>query len=50
MGWAAHKLQRWPGVRYRIGTTTNNTEETGEVLKGTDNRMPNVLGIARTDH
>ena len=36
MGWVAYKLQLWPGVRYGIGTMTNNLEEAEEVLDNTD--------------
>ena len=48
MGWIAYKVQLWPGVRYGIGTTTNNLEEAKEVLDKIDHRMLNVLGIAST--
>ena len=48
MGWIAYKFQLWPGMRYGIGTTTNNLEEAEEVLDKTDHRMLNVLGIAST--
>ena len=46
MGWIAYKFQLWPGVRYGIGTMTNDLEEAEEVLDKTDHRMLNVLGIA----
>jgi hypothetical protein len=47
MGWIAYKFQLWPGVRYGIGTMTNDLEEAEEFLDKTDHRMLNVLGIAR---
>ena len=48
MGWIAYKFQLWPGVRYGIGTMTNDLEEEEEVLDKSDYRMLNVLGIAST--
>ena len=38
MGWIAYKFQLWPGVRYDIGTMTNDLEEAEEVLEKTDHR------------
>ena len=48
MGWIAYKFQLWPGVRYGIGTLTNDLEEAGEVLVKTDYRMLIILEIAST--
>ena len=48
MGWIAYKLQLWPGVRYGIGTMTNDLEEAEEGLNKTAHRMLEVLGIAST--
>ena len=48
MGWVAYRFQLWPGVRYGIGTMTNDLEETEEVLDKKDHRMLNVLGLAST--
>ena len=45
MGWIAYKFQLRPGVRYYIGTMTNDLEEAYMVLDKTDPRMLNVLGI-----
>ena len=48
MGRIAYKLQLWLGVRYGIGTMTNDLEEAEEVLDKTDYQLLNVLGIAST--
>ena len=48
MGWVAYRSQLWPGIRYGIGTMTNDLEEAEEVLNKSDYNMLNVLGIAST--
>ena len=48
MGWIAYKLNRWSGVKYGIGKTTNDLKEAKEVLNKTDYRILNIPGIART--
>ena len=48
MGWIAYRLQLWPGVRYGIGTMTNDVEEAEKALGKTDYLMLNILGIAST--
>ena len=48
MDWTTYKFQLWPGVRYDIGTMTNDLEETEEVLDKTGHRMLNILGITYT--
>ena len=48
MGWIAHKFQLWSGVRYKVGTRTNDLEETKKVLNKKDDRMLKILGTAST--
>ncbi len=48
MAWIANKHQLWPGLRYGLGTMTNNIEEATGVNTKTDYRMLNILGVART--
>ena len=46
MAWIAYKLQLWPGLRYGLGTMTNDIEEATSVKTKTDYRMLNILGVA----
>ena len=48
MVWIAYKHQLWPGLRYGLGTMTNDIEEATKVNTTTDYRMLNILGVART--
>ena len=48
MAWIAYRLQLWPGLRYGLGTMTNDIEEAISVNSKTDYRMLNILGVART--
>ncbi len=48
MAWIADRLQLWPGLRYGLGTMTNDIEEATSVNSMTDYRMLNILGVART--
>ena len=48
MGWIAYKFQLWSGVRYVIGTETNDHKEAEKVLDKRDHRMLNIFGIAST--
>jgi hypothetical protein len=48
MAWIAYKLQLWPGIRYGLGTMTNNIEEAASVNTKIDYKMLNILGVART--
>ena len=48
MAWIAYRLQLWPGLRYGLGTMTNDIEEATSVNSKTDYRMLNILGVART--
>ena len=45
MAWVAYKHQLWPGVRYGLGTMTNDLEVTDNLLHREDYRMLNVLGV-----
>ena len=46
--WVAYRYQHWPGIRYGIGTMTNDMEEAEELLDEFDYGLLNILGIART--
>jgi hypothetical protein len=48
MAWIAYRLQLWPGLRYGLGTMTNDIEKAKSVNSKTDYRMLNILGVART--
>ncbi len=48
MAWVAYKLQRWPGLRYGLGTMTNNIEAATNALNETNYKILNILGVART--
>ncbi len=48
MAWIAYWLQLWPGLRYGLGTMTNDIEDTTSVNSKIDYRMLNILGVART--
>ncbi len=43
--WIAYKHQLWPGLRYRLGTMTNDLEVADKLLDKTDYTMLNILGI-----
>jgi hypothetical protein len=43
--WITYKQQLWPGLRYGLGTMTNNLVVADELLHDNDYRMLNVLGI-----
>jgi hypothetical protein len=46
MAWIAYRLQLWPGLRYGLGTMTNDIATS--VNSKIDYRMLNILGVART--
>jgi hypothetical protein len=48
MAWIAYKHQLWPGVRYGLGTMTNNLEVVDNLLHEEDYRTFNVVGVARS--
>jgi hypothetical protein len=47
MAWIAYAHQLWPGLRYGLGTMTNDIEEATGVNTKTNYRMLNILGVAR---
>jgi hypothetical protein len=46
MAWIAYKLQLWLGLRYGLGTMTNDIKEATSVNTKTDYRMLNILRVA----
>ena len=48
MAWVAYRHQLWPGVRYGLGTMTNNFEAADTLLHKEDYKMLNVLGVVRS--
>ncbi len=48
MAWVAYKHQLWPGLRYGLGTMTNDVEAADNLLDKEDYRMLNILGVVRT--
>jgi hypothetical protein len=42
-----HKLQLWPGLRYGLGTMTNDLEPAEKLLHAKDHKTLNVLGVLR---
>ena len=48
MAWIAYKHQLWPGVRYGLGTMTNDLEVADNLLHKEDYRMFNIVGVARS--
>ena len=44
MAWIAYRLQLWPGLRYGLGTMTNDIEEAKSMNSKTDYRTLNILG------
>jgi hypothetical protein len=47
MAWAAYKHQLWPGLRYGLGTMTNDISPAAKLLDDVDYKTLNVLGILR---
>jgi len=47
MAWMAYKLQLWAGLRYGIGTMTNDIEEAEELFKPQEQDILNILGIVK---
>jgi hypothetical protein len=45
MAWAVYKHQLWPGLRYCLGTMTNNISPAKKLLDNVDHKTLNVLGI-----
>ncbi len=50
MAWVAYKHQLWPGLRYSLGTMTNNIEAADNLLDKENYIMLNILGVVRTIH
>ena len=48
MAWIAYKLQLWPGLRYGLGTMTNDLAATEAIFNKADYEIMPILGIART--
>jgi hypothetical protein len=48
VAWIAYRLQLWPGIRYGIGTLTNDIEEANNLLNETEARTLSTLGVVRT--
>jgi hypothetical protein len=47
IAWTAYKLQLWPGLRYSLGTMTNDIEPAKELFHAEDYKTLNVLGVLR---
>ena len=48
MGWMAYRYKLWMSIRYDIGTTTNDVEDSKDLLDKWDYETLNVLGFAST--
>jgi hypothetical protein len=48
MAWIANKQQLWPGVRYGLGTMTNDLEVVDGLLHNEEYRILNVLGVVHS--
>jgi hypothetical protein len=47
IAWVAYKHQLWPGLRYGLGTMTNNITPAKKLLNNVDYNTLDVLGILR---
>ncbi len=47
MAWVAYTHQLWPGLRYGLGTMTNDITSAEKLLDDVDYKTLNVLGILR---
>jgi hypothetical protein len=47
IAWVGYRHQLWPGLRYGLGTMTNDIEPAAELLDDIDYKTLNVLGILR---
>ncbi len=43
--WVAYTHQLWPGLRYGLGTKTNDLEAAEQLLDDTDWKTLNILGV-----
>ena len=48
VAWIAYRLQLWPGIRYGLGTLTNDIEEADKLFSEVEGRTLNILGVVRT--
>jgi hypothetical protein len=48
MAWIAYKHQLWPGVRYGLGTMTNDFEVADSLLHDEEYRILNALGMVHS--
>jgi hypothetical protein len=48
MAWIAYTLQLWPGLRYGLGTMTNNLKASETIFDKANYDMMPLLGVART--
>jgi hypothetical protein len=46
--WIAYKHQLWPGVRYGLGTMTNDLKVVDSLLHNEEYRILNILGLVRS--
>jgi hypothetical protein len=46
--WIAYKHQLWPGVRYGLGTMTNDLKVADDLLYNEEYRILNILGVVRS--
>ena len=47
LAWMSYLHQLWSGLRYGLGTLTNNLDDANSCLDGTDYKMLSLLGINR---
>jgi hypothetical protein len=47
IAWVAYKQQLWSGLRYGLGTMTNDLEAAEQLLENTDWKTLNILGVLR---
>jgi hypothetical protein len=47
IAWVAYKNQLWPGLRYGLGTMTNDLEAAKQLLDDTDWKTLNILSVLR---
>ena len=47
IAWVAYIQQLWPGLRYGLGTMTNDIEPAAKLLDNVNYKILNVLGILR---
>ncbi len=45
IAWVGYRHQLWPGLRYGLGTMTNDIEPAAKLLDNVNHKTLNVLGI-----